>query len=167
MLKLANISYSITDQTNNAKMVLHNFSASFQKGKITAITGINGAGKSTLLKIIMGILTQSAGQIVFDGKDVSNLSVTERANLGFTIAFQQPVLFKGITVKNLFDVVCGQSTKLSDACDFLSAVGLCAKKYINRQLDKTLSGGELKRIELALALAKGGEVFLFELHKKR
>lgn len=162
MLKLSNITYNVVDQNNVQKTILNNFCATFQKGQITAITGVNGAGKSTLIKIIMGILQQTNGKIQFAGKDVSNLSLTERAKIGFTIAFQQPVLFKGIKVKDLFDVVCGQSTKLSDACDFLSAVGLCAKKYINRQLDKTLSGGELKRIEIALALAKGGQVFLFD-----
>ena len=163
MLTLKNVSFEVFDSENNCKKtILQNFCCQFQAGKITAITGVNGAGKSTLIKIIMGILKQTSGQILLDGRDISGLSIAERANLGLTVAFQQPVLFNGITVKDLFDVATEKSTKLSDACDFLSAVGLCAKKYINREVNKTLSGGELKRIELALALAKGGDVILFD-----
>lgn len=163
MIKLKNLSFNVFDKkTNISKTIIDNFNFEFKKGKITVITGQNGSGKSTLIKLIMGINNVSSGSIYFGDKDITNLSVSERANLGLTMAFQQPVRFKGLTVKNLLDVASAQKNKLADACDFLSKVGLCAKKYINRDIDNTLSGGELKRIELALALAKGGDVLLFD-----
>lgn len=163
MLELQNICYKVYDKENDCdKVILQNFSGVFEKNKITAITGVNGSGKSTLIKIIMGIEKPTSGKILYNNQDITNLSVTERANLGATIAFQQPVKFKGLTVKDLLDVACSKQTKLSDACDYLSAVGLCAKNYLNREINNTLSGGELKRIELAIALAKGGDLFLFD-----
>ena len=163
MIKLKNVCFNVFDkEANSKKIIIDNFNYQFKKGKITVITGHNGSGKSTLIKLIMGINNISSGNIFFGEKDITNMSVSERANLGLTMAFQQPVRFKGLTVKNLLDVASSNSNKLADACNYLSKVGLCAKQYINREIDNTLSGGELKRIELALALAKGGEVYLFD-----
>lgn len=163
MIKLKNVSFSVIDQkTGITKTILNEFEYQFKPNKITVITGHNGSGKSTLIKLIMGINKVTNGQIFMGKTDITNLTVNQRANLGITMAFQQPVRFKGLTVKNLLDVAASKNNKLADACIYLSKVGLCAKQYINRQIDGTLSGGELKRIELALALAKGGEVFLFD-----
>lgn len=161
MLELRNIKYSVTDSNGKIIDILNNVNLKFDKG-ITVITGQNGSGKSTLIKLIMGINSISDGKIVYRRKDISNMTINERAKLGFTLAFQQPVKFKGIKVKDLLDIATAQTNKLADACEYLSKVGLCAKDYISREIDDTLSGGELKRIELAMALAKGGQVFLFD-----
>ena len=163
MIKLKDVSYYVLDEKTNAqKEILKDINIEFKKNKITVITGHNGSGKSTLMKLLMGISKPTSGEIYYNGTNITDLSVTARANLGITMAFQQPVRFKGLTVKNLLDVASAKTTNLNDVCEYLSAVGLCAKEYINRELDGTLSGGELKRIELAMALAKGGEVFLFD-----
>ena len=161
MLQLKNICFYVEDsgQTIN---ILKDINLDFEENKITVITGANGGGKSSLVKLIMGINQCSSGQILLDGQDITNLSITDRANLGLTIAFQQPVKFKGLTVKNLLDEASKKNNKVVDACEYLSQVGLCAKSYLNRQLDDTLSGGELKRIEIAMSLAKGGKIFLFD-----
>lgn len=161
MLELKNISYSVVNQNNETINILKDVNLKFNKG-ITVITGQNGSGKSTLIKLIMDINKASSGKILYNRKDISNLSTTERANLGFTLAFQQPIRFKGLRVKDLLDIASSKNNKLADICEYLSKVGMCAKDYINRELDNTLSGGELKRIELAMSLAKGGEVFLFD-----
>ncbi len=161
MLELKNIKYSVTDSNGNAVDILKDVNLKFDKG-ITVITGQNGSGKSSLIKLIMGINDISGGKIVYNRKDISNMAINERAKLGFTLAFQQPVKFKGVKVKDLLDIATSQNNKLADACEYLSKVGLCAKDYISREVDDTLSGGELKRIELAMALAKGGKVFLFD-----
>ena len=163
MIKLQNLSYSVFDEeSKQEKVILKDINVEFEKGKITAITGHNGSGKSTLIKIIMGILAPTGGKVLYSDTDITDLTVSARANLGLTMAFQQPVKFKGLTVKDLLDVASSKSNNISDACAYLSQVGLCAKEYIDRELDGTLSGGELKRIELAISLAKGGEVFLFD-----
>ena len=163
MFQLKNVDYVVTDEkTGTKKEILKDLNLSFDEGKITVVTGHNGSGKSTLIKLLMGIEKPTSGQIWFDDKDITDLSVNERANLGISIAFQQPVRFKGLTVKDLLDIASERNTNISDACDFLSHVGLCAREYLDRELDNTLSGGEIKRIELAIALAKGGEVFLFD-----
>ena len=141
--------------------ILKDVNLKFDKG-INVITGQTGSGKSTLIKLIMGINEMSSGKIIYNGEDISKSTITERANMGFTLAFQQPIKFKGLKVKDLLDVASSKNNKLGDICEYLSKVGMCAKNYINRELDGTLSGGELKRIELAMALAKGGEVFLFD-----
>lgn len=163
MLKLDKICYDVgTDRPDTAKRILSDVTMEFPDHSVTVITGHNGSGKSTLVKLIMGIDKPSSGRIIFNGEDVTDASVTERAKKGFTIAFQQPVRFKGITVRNLLDAACGKTCSTGDACRYLYSVGLCAKDYIDRPVDGTLSGGELKRIELATALAKGGEVFLLD-----
>lgn len=163
MIRLENLSYKVYDEDQKQeKTILNNVSLEFETGKITAITGHNGSGKSTLIKIIMGIIAPTSGKVMYDNTDITDLTVSSRANLGITMAFQQPIRFKGLTVKDLLDVASTKSTNLNDACAYLSQVGLCAKEYVDRELDDTLSGGELKRIELAMALAKGGDVFLFD-----
>lgn len=162
MLELRHIYYSVEDGVSGRKNILTDINLVFPDGSTTVITGHNGSGKSTLVKLIMGMEKPSAGSIIFNGVDVTENTLTERAKMGFTVAFQQPVRFKGITVQNLLDIACNKSCAHKDACDCLSAVGLCAKNYINRPVDGTLSGGELKRIELAVALAKGGSVFLLD-----
>lgn len=163
MIKLQNLSYVVFDEeSKQEKTILKDINVEFEEGKITAITGHNGSGKSTLIKIIMGILAPTGGKVLYSNTDITDLSVSARANLGLTMAFQQPVKFKGLTVKDLLDVASSKNNNISDACNYLSQVGLCAKEYIDRELDGTLSGGELKRIELAISLAKGGEVFLFD-----
>jgi len=160
MLELKNISY-IIKENGKEKIILDNISCSFSTG-VTVITGHNGSGKSTLTKIIMGIIKPTSGIVLFNGKDITNLSIDERANLGINYAFQQPVLFKGITVKELIDIATKKENTVSKACEYLSRVGLCAKEYVNRDFDKTLSGGEQKRIELALSIAKSGECYIFD-----
>ena len=161
MLELKNIEYKVEEQQGE-KVILHNINLSFSENKITVITGQNGSGKSTLTKLIMGIISPTKGKIVFDGQDITKLPIDTRANMGITLAFQAPIKFKGLSVKDLLDSASHKSNNLSESCEYLSKVGLCAKDYINRPLDDKLSGGELKRIELAMALCKGGKVFLFD-----
>lgn len=163
MIKLENVSYKVFDEeTKTTKEILKNINLTFPKNKVTVITGQNGSGKSTLVKLLMGINKVTDGKIFYGDKDITNLSIDERANLGFSIAFQQPVRFKGLTVGDLLNLASKNNNKLADSCEYLAQVGLCAREYINRELDSTLSGGELKRIELAMALAKGGDVMLFD-----
>ena len=161
MLELKNITYKV-EELGQEKIILDNISCVFEDNCVTAITGHNGSGKSTLTKIIVGILTPTAGQVFLDGKDISKLSIYERAKAGLNYAFQQPILFSGITVKDLIDIATGEENSIPKACEFLSRVGMCAKEYINRSFDKSLSGGEQKRIELALALAKKGKCLIFD-----
>lgn len=158
MLELQHISWTAP----GGSQVLRDVSLTIPEGKLTVITGPNGGGKTTLAKIIAGIETPDSGKIFLDGKDITGLDVTQRAREGVSFAFQQPVRFKGITVKKLLELSCGKKLDMNGMCDCLSAVGLCARNYIDRAVDGTLSGGELKRIELASAIAKGGEVFLLD-----
>lgn len=163
MIKLENLSYEVFDtETNKQKHILKNLNISFPENKVTVITGHNGSGKSTLIKLLMGIIKPTKGKIMLDDKILNDMPINERANLGITMAFQQPVRFKGLTVRDLLNIASKKQGKLSDACEYLAKVGLCAKDYIDRELDDSLSGGELKRIELAIALAKGGDILLFD-----
>lgn len=163
MIKLENLSYKVSDkETGKEKYILKNLNLEFPKNKVTVITGHNGSGKSTLIKLLMGIISPTSGKILVNGTDITPLQIQERANMGLTIAFQQPVRFKGLTVRDLLNLASKKQGKLADACEYLAKVGLCAKDYIDRELDDRLSGGELKRIELAIALAKGGDVLLFD-----
>ncbi len=163
MIEIKKLSYKVIDRdTGEEKVVLSDLNLSFPKGKITVITGHNGSGKSTLIKLIMGTIKPTEGEVLLNGASINDLSVSDRANLGLTMAFQQPVRFKGLLVRDLFNIATKSEYNIPKACEYLAQVGLCAKDYIDRPLDDTLSGGELKRIELALALAKGGEVFLFD-----
>ena len=161
MLELKNITYKV-NEGGQEKIVLDNVSCSFENNKIVAITGQNGSGKSTLTKIIMGIIKPSSGSIFLDGVDITQKTIDERAKMGINYAFQQPVLFTGITVKDLIDIATGKKNSVSKACEYLSVVGLCAKEYVDREFNKTLSGGEQKRIELALAIAKDGNHLIFD-----
>ncbi|MBQ9863494.1 MAG: ATP-binding cassette domain-containing protein [Lachnospiraceae bacterium] len=157
MLELKNISYEVEDNLE----ILKNVSLKIDKG-FTAITGPNGSGKSTLAKIIAGIVKPTSGSIILDGEDITNLSITDRANKGISFAFQQPVRFKGLTVKDLITFAAGKDTSVSEACNILSEVGLCARDYIDREINASLSGGELKRIEIAIAIARGTKVSIFD-----
>ncbi len=156
MLELQNITY-IAD----GKTILNDISVVINE-RFVAITGPNGGGKSTLAKIIMGIAMPTSGRILLDGEDITDLSISERAAKGVSYAFQQPVRFKGLQVKDLLQLAAGKEIKISEACDYLSEVGLCARDYIDRELNATLSGGELKRIEIAMALARGTKLSIFD-----
>ena len=161
ILELENITYKVSEN-GQEKIILDDISCVFEDDCITAITGHNGSGKSTLMRIAMGIIKPTTGRIFFNGEDITNLSIDERARKGINYAFQQPVAFMGITVKELIDLATGENNTIPQACEYLSKVGICAKEYVNRDFDKTLSGGEQKRIELALAMAKKGECFIFD-----
>ena len=157
MLELKHICYSVPDGTD----IIRDVSLRIDE-RFVAITGPNGSGKSTLAKLIVGIYQPTSGQIILDGEDITHLSVTERARRGISYAFQQPVRFKGITVKDLISLAAGKSMTVSQACDYLAEVGLCAKNYINREVDASLSGGELKRIEIAMVNARGTRLSVFD-----
>ena len=157
MLEFKNVSYSVPD----GREILKDINLTINE-RFVAITGPNGSGKSTMAKLIAGIIAPTSGRIYFDGKDITDMSITERANAGISFAFQQPVRFKGITVKDLISLAAGKNTSISEACRYLSEVGLCAKDYINRQVDASLSGGELKRIEIAMINARGTRLSVFD-----
>lgn len=160
MLQLKNISFSAENE-DGVKEILKEITMDIDDGFL-AITGPNGGGKSTLAKIIAGILKPTSGKILLDGEDITDLSITERAQKGISFAFQQPVRFKGITVNDLIRLAAGKQISMSEACDYLSQVGLCARDYINREVNASLSGGELKRIEIATVLARSTKVSLFD-----
>ena len=157
MLELKNVSY----KTPENKEILRNVTLQIED-RFVAVTGPNGSGKSTLAKLIAGIYTPTSGKIYLDGEDITDLSITERANRGISFAFQQPVRFKGLTVKDLISLASGKKINVSEACAYLSEVGLCAKDYINREVDGSLSGGELKRIEIAMINARGTKLSVFD-----
>ena len=160
MLELKNISYSV-DNDGVRKDILKNVNLTVDEG-FAVITGPNGSGKSTLAKIIAGIITPTSGQIFLDGVDITPMSITERANAGISFAFQRPVKFKGITVKDLIMLAAGGKIKYSQALEYLTEVGLDAKQYIFREVNGSLSGGELKRIEIAMVLARGTKLSIFD-----
>ena len=160
MLELRDISYHVDDE-KEGKDILNHINLKIDE-RFTAITGPNGGGKSTLAKMIAGIIQPTSGQILLDGEDITNKSITERANLGISFAFQQPVRFKGITVLDLMRLAAGNNISVVDACKYLSEVGLCARDYINREVNASLSGGELKRIEIATVLARGTKLSVFD-----
>ena len=157
MLELINVSYRVPDGPE----ILKNISLKIED-RFVAVTGPNGSGKSTLAKLIAGIYQPTSGKILLDGQDITNLSITERAKSGISFAFQQPVRFKGITVKDLISLAAGSNITIAQACQYLSEVGLCAKNYINREVDGSLSGGELKRIEIAMINARGTKLSVFD-----
>jgi len=157
MLELKNVTFH-----KEGKDILKNINLKIDEGKFVAITGPNGGGKSTLAKTIMGIYTPTSGQILYNGEDITKLNITERANKGIGFAFQQPVKFKGITVKDLVSLSAGKDIKFGEICEYLSNVGLCAKEYINREIDANLSGGELKRIEIASVAARKTKLTVFD-----
>ena len=160
MLELKHISFEAAGETGR-KEILRDISLKIDE-RFVAITGPNGGGKSTLAKVIAGIVTPTAGHIYLDGEDITSLSVTDRARRGISFAFQQPVRFKGITVKDLITIASGRKIGVSEACEYLSEVGLCARDYIDREVNASLSGGELKRIEIATVLARGTRLSVFD-----
>lgn len=157
MLELRGVGF----ETDDNKEILHDINLTVQD-RFVAITGPNGGGKSTLAKIIAGIYQPTSGQILLDGVDITHLPITERANLGISYAFQQPVRFKGLQVKDLLSLAAGKNTDINEACGYLSEVGLCARDYIDREINASLSGGELKRIEIAMVLARGTKLSIFD-----
>ena len=161
MLELKNVSYVVKDENGKDKEILKNINLTIDE-RFVAITGPNGGGKSTLAKIIAGIYQPTGGQILFDGEDITNVSITERAKKGISFAFQQPVRFKGLTVKDLITLAAGKQISVAEACNYLSEVGLCARDYINREVNASLSGGELKRIEIALIIARSTKLSVFD-----
>ncbi|MBE7100385.1 MAG: ATP-binding cassette domain-containing protein [Clostridiales bacterium] len=160
MLELKNIGYRVSDELGE-KQILQDVNLTLDD-RFVAFTGPNGGGKSTLAKIIAGIYKPTEGRIYLDGEDITDLSITERANKGISYAFQQPVRFKGITVRDLINIAAGKNMKVSDACAYLSEVGMCARDYIDREVNASLSGGELKRIEIATILARSTKLSIFD-----
>ena len=161
MLELQNISFSVTEENGTTKDIIKDLSLKIDDKKFVVITGPNGSGKSTLAKLIAGIEQVTSGKIFYNGEDITNKSITERAKLGISFAFQQPVRFKGIKVKDLLKLAAGENFR-KGACDYLGEVGLCARDYLNRDIDGSLSGGELKRIEIATIIARNTPLSIFD-----
>jgi Fe-S cluster assembly ATP-binding protein len=161
MLELKNISFNVQDESKEKEIIRH-LNLTIDDGKFIVVTGPNGGGKSTMAKLIAGIETPTEGKIIFNGEDITEKSITERANLGISFAFQQPARFKGITVLDLLRIAAAKQLSVSACCEFLSEVGLCARDYINREVNASLSGGELKRIEIATVLARGTQLAIFD-----
>ncbi|MBQ9030856.1 MAG: ATP-binding cassette domain-containing protein [Parasporobacterium sp.] len=162
MLELKNVSFQVADEKDLEKEIIKDISLTIEDRKFIAITGPNGGGKSTLAKLIAGIYEPHSGQILYNGTDITHISITDRARLGISFAFQTPVRFKGIKVKDLIRLASGRELSISDACGYLSEVGLCAKDYIDREVDASLSGGELKRIEIAQLIARDTELSVLD-----
>lgn len=158
MLELKNVSFQVDD----GREIVKDISLKVDDKKIIAITGPNGGGKSTLAKIIVGIQKPTSGQILLDGVDITNMSITDRANLGMSYSFQQPVRFKGLTVSDLVCLAARKELKEEELCDYLCDVGLCAHDYVNREVNASLSGGEIKRIEIAMTMARGAKLNIFD-----
>lgn len=161
MLELKNVSFLVSD-TENDKEIIRDVSFEVPDGELIAITGPNGGGKSTLARLIAGIEKPTEGRILYDGEDITSMSITDRAKKGIGFAFQQPVRFKGIQVFDLIRLASGKNISMADACNYLSEVGLCARDYIDREVNSSLSGGELKRIEIATLLAKKSRLSVFD-----
>jgi Fe-S cluster assembly ATP-binding protein len=162
MLEIKNLTYTVIDEnTGKENRIIDNISLTIND-RFVAVTGPNGGGKSTLAKLIAGIYTPDSGEILLDGVDITKMSITERAKAGISFAFQQPVRFKGITVKDLISLAAGNKISVAEACKYLSEVGLCAKEYVNREVNESLSGGELKRIEIAMINARGTKFSIFD-----
>ncbi|WP_195985825.1 ATP-binding cassette domain-containing protein [Clostridium sp. D33t1_170424_F3] len=158
MLELKNISLHV----ENSKDILNDVSLTVGDGKFVVITGPNGGGKSTLAKVAAGILSPTSGQIYFNGQDITQSGITDRARLGISYAFQQPVRFKGIKVRDLITLAAGRKLTTAGVCEYLSEVGLCARDYVDREVNASLSGGEIKRIEIAMVMARGTQLSIFD-----
>ncbi len=162
MLEIKNLTYTVTNEKNGIETrILDDVSVTINE-RFVAVTGPNGSGKSTLAKLIAGIYKADSGQILLDGVDITDMNITERARAGISFAFQQPVRFKGITVKDMISMAAGEKISVAEACKYLSEVGLCAKEYVNREINESLSGGELKRIEIAMINARGTKFSVFD-----
>ena len=160
MLELQNICYDV-EEGKGQKGILRDVSLTIDD-RFVAITGPNGGGKSTLARVIAGIVTPTSGRILLDGEDITELNITERAKKGISFAFQQPVRFKGLTVRDLISLAAGKKLSVTEVCQYLSEVGLCARNYVNREVNASLSGGELKRVEIAMILARGTKLSVFD-----
>ena len=161
MLELKHITYTVSTPEGE-QTILNDISIDIPDRKLIVFTGPNGGGKTTLAKVIMGLVTPTGGQILFNGQDITHLGITERAKLGISYGFQQPPRFKGITVLDLLRIASGKRLSVSEACAILSEVGLCARDYVNREVNGSLSGGELKRIEIATVLTRGTQLSVFD-----
>ena len=161
MLRLENVCYSV-DDNGLKKDILTNINLEINKGETVVITGHNGSGKSTLLKCIMGIIPVTSGKIYFNNQDITNMSITDRAKLGIAYAFQTPVAFKGLKCRDLLSIAQKTNANIMEVCNYLSKVGLCARDYIDREFGVGLSGGELKRIEIAMTFARGADLNMFD-----
>ncbi|MBQ7359664.1 MAG: ATP-binding cassette domain-containing protein [Lachnospiraceae bacterium] len=161
MLKVQNLTFDVLEE-GGKKNILGNVSFQVKKGELLIITGPNGSGKSTLAKVLMGIEKATSGHIFLEGEDITDFSIDSRAKAGIGYAFQQPARFKGMTVERLLSLAAGRKLPEKECCDLLSGVGLCAREYLNRQADATLSGGEMKRIEIATVLAGKHKICIFD-----
>lgn len=161
MLEIQHLSYEITENQETQPIVT-DISFHVEDGEMLVITGPNGGGKSTIAKLLMGILKETGGRIVLDGRDITALSINERAEAGLGFAFQQPPSFKGMTVRRLLNLAAGKELPEHVSCRLLSSVGLCAREYLDREVDNTLSGGERKRVEIATVMAKSHKISIFD-----
>ncbi|MBR2571152.1 MAG: ATP-binding cassette domain-containing protein [Clostridia bacterium] len=161
MLELKNVSYDVEDIEGRVG-ILKDVSFTVEDDRFVVVTGPNGGGKSTIAKIIAGVVRPTGGQILMNGQDITELGITERAKLGISYAMQQPVRFKGIQVVDLLRIAAGRDMSVAESCDYLSRVGLCAREYIHREINASLSGGELKRIEIATVLARSSQISVFD-----
>ncbi len=162
MLELKNLCFKVNNEDGGVHEIIDDISLTVETGKFTVITGPNGGGKSTLARLIMGIETPTSGQILFDGQDITGLSITERAKLGIGYAFQQPPRFKGMTVRSLLSLASGRELPIDECCAYLTNVGLCSADYLNREVDSSLSGGEVKRIEIATLMARNLHLAIYD-----
>ena len=163
MLRLQNVTFTVPQNEKGGKnTILDDVTLDIEDGSYVVVTGPNGGGKTTLAKVIMGLVKPDSGRIILDGMDISALDVTARSEVGISYGFQQPPRFKGITVRDLLSIAARKKLKKEDACHLLTKVGLCATEYINREVDSSLSGGEVKRIEIATVLARGAKIMIFD-----
>ncbi len=163
MIKLENITYSaVSEETGERNKILDDLSLEIEAGKYIVITGPNGGGKTSLAKIIMGLYTPDEGKVFLGGEDITSSQVSDRAKAGIAFGFQHPPRFKGLTVKDLLTIAAGRKLRHAEMCEYLTSVGLCAADYLLREVDSSLSGGELKRVEIATVLATGAKVMIFD-----
>ena len=161
MLELKNLTFTVAAEAGRTD-ILKDISLSIEDKKFIVITGPNGGGKTTLAKAIMGLITPTSGQIIWNGEDITGLNIAERAQKGISYGFQQPPRFKGMKVSDLLQIAAGKSLSHEEACGYLTKVGLCARDYVDRDVDTSLSGGEVKRIEIATVLAKNADLMIFD-----
>ena len=162
MLQLQNVSFSVEDENKKQLGILTGIDLSIPDGEFLVITGPNGGGKSTLARLIMGLEQPTAGKIIFNDTDITNMAINERAKLGIGYAFQQPPRFKGMTVRRLLSLAHGSDLPDDECCSYLTAVGLCSRDYLNREVDTSLSGGEVKRIEIATLMARDLRLAIYD-----